>query len=98
MIVVTGSVTARQETFEEVERLSLEHVLRSRKEPGCVSHGVHRDVENPLRIVFLEEWSDRAALVVHFAVPASQEFSKAVAKLAAAPTTLRVYEGERVRI
>ena len=52
MLVVTGSVTARQETFEEVERLSLERVLRSRTEPGCVSHGVHRAVENPLRRVF----------------------------------------------
>jgi quinol monooxygenase YgiN len=41
MIVVTGSVVARQDSFDEVRRLSLEHVHRSRKEPGCISHAVH---------------------------------------------------------
>ena len=98
MIVVTGSITARQETLQEVERLCLEHVLRSRAEPGCVSHAVHRDVENPLRLVFFEEWADRAALAAHFAVPDSRAFSKAAAGLSAGASTLRVYEGERVRI
>jgi Antibiotic biosynthesis monooxygenase len=52
MIVVTGSVTARQDSLAEVTRLSLEHVHRSRKEPGCISHAVHVDCENPLRLVF----------------------------------------------
>ncbi|MET4238330.1 antibiotic biosynthesis monooxygenase [Bradyrhizobium sp. RT10b] len=55
MIVVTGSVTVRTETFDEARRLSLEHVHRSRQEPGCISHGVHVDCENPLRLVFLEQ-------------------------------------------
>jgi hypothetical protein len=32
MIVVTGSVTARQDSFEAVKKLSLEHVHRSRSE------------------------------------------------------------------
>ena len=62
MIVVTGSVTARPDSFDEVKRLSLEHVHRSRTEPGCISHAVHVDCENPLRLVFFEQWADRAAL------------------------------------
>jgi quinol monooxygenase YgiN len=70
MIVVTGSVTARKETFNEVRRLSLEHVHRSRAEPGCISHAVHVDCEDALRLVFIEQWVDRAALLAHFAVPA----------------------------
>ena len=78
MIVVTGSVTARQDSFDEVRRLSLEHVHRSRREPGCISHAVHVDCENPLRLVFFEQWADRTALLDHFAVPASREFVKAL--------------------
>jgi quinol monooxygenase YgiN len=73
MIVVTGSVTARPDSLEEVRRLSLEHVQRSRQEPGCISHAVHVDCENPLRLVFFEQWADRAALLAHFAVPASEK-------------------------
>ena len=37
MTVVTGSVTARQDSFDEVRKLSLEHVHRSRGEPGCIA-------------------------------------------------------------
>ena len=44
MIIVTGHAIARQDTEAEVERLAVEHVLRSRAEPGCVSDEVSRDV------------------------------------------------------
>lgn len=96
MIVVTGSVTARPETFDEVRRLSLEHVHRSRTEPGCISHAVHIDCENPLRLVFVEQWADRAALLAHFAVPASREFVRSLQLLAAAATTIEIYDSTKV--
>jgi quinol monooxygenase YgiN len=96
MIVVTGSVVARQDTFDEVRRLSLEHVHRSRKEPGCISHAVHVDCENPLRLVFIEQWADRAALLAHFAVPASREFVNSLQPLAAAAATLELYDAARL--
>jgi quinol monooxygenase YgiN len=78
MIVVTGSVTAREETFNGVRQLSLQHVHRSRNEPGCISHAVHVDCEDPMRLVFIEQWADRAALLAHFAVPASRDFVRAL--------------------
>ena len=96
MIVVTGSVTARQDSFDEVRRLSLEHVHRSRAEPGCISHAVHVDCENPLRLVFFEQWNDRAALLAHFAVPASREFVRSLQSLAAAAATIDLYDATRL--
>ncbi len=96
MIVVTGSVTARQDTFEEARRLSLEHVRRSRAEPGCISHSVHVDCESPLRLVFIEQWADRAALTAHFAVPAARNFVRAIGPLAAGPPTLEIYDATRL--
>ena len=96
MIVVTGSVTARQDSFDEVRRLSLEHVHRSRSEPGCISHAVHVDCENPLRLVFFEQWADRAALLNHFAVPASRDFVKSLQSLAAAATSIELYDATRL--
>jgi quinol monooxygenase YgiN len=96
MIVVTGSVTARQDSFEEVRKLSLEHVRRSRGEPGCISHAVHADCENPLRLVFLEQWADRTALLNHFAVPASREFVRSLQSLAAAATTIELYDATKL--
>ena len=96
MIVVTGSVTAKPDTFDEVRRLSLEHVHRSRKEPGCISHAVHLDCENPLKLVFVEQWADRAALLAHFAVPASRDFVRALQSLAASAMTIEIYDATKV--
>ena len=93
MIIVTGSVRARPEALEEVLRLSLEHVQRSRQEPGCLLHSVHQDVEDPNRVVFVEHWADRAALEAHFRVAASRTFVMAAGALATDPPTLRDLRG-----
>jgi quinol monooxygenase YgiN len=92
MIVVTGSVTAREEAFNKVRELSLEHVRRSHQESGCISHAVHVDCENPLRLVFVEQWADRAALLAHFAVPAARDFVRALQPLASAAATIQLYD------
>src|ERR1700735_2817104 len=96
MIVVTGSVTARQDSFDEIRRWSPEHVHRSRQEDGCISHAVHIDCENPLRLVFIEQWADPAALQAHFAVPASRDFVRALQPLAAATPTIEIYDATRL--
>jgi quinol monooxygenase YgiN len=93
---VTGSVTAREDSFGEISRLSLEHVRRSRLEAGCISHAVHVDCENPLRLVFIEQWADRAALQAHFGVPASRDFVRSLQSLSAAPATLEIYDATRL--
>lgn len=92
MIIVTGSITAREGRFEEALALSREHVARSRAEPGCISHAVHLDAEHPRRLVFFEEWADMAALQEHFAVPASRAFGKAAAALSEEAPQITLYE------
>ena len=98
MIIVTGRLLARPETLDELVAISLEHVRRSRGEPGCLTHTVHADVENPRRLVFFEEWADREALAAHFAVPASRAFVKAAAALAAEPPGMKVYEATPAKL
>ena len=96
MLIVTGSIAARADTIDELRRASLEHVARSRGEPGCLEHGVAADVNDGLRLVFFERWEDRAALDAHFKVPASREFVARAAKLAARPPEIAVYEASEV--
>jgi len=92
MIIVTGSVHARPDRLVDVLSESLEHVHRSRLEPGCLLHTVHQDVEDPLRVVFVEHWEDLDALRTHFAVPASSAFVIALADLVVGDPTLEIYE------
>ena len=98
MIIVTGSILAKAEHFDALVALCLEHVRRSRTEPGCLSHAVHRDEENPLRLVFFEEWADRESLAAHFAVPASRAFVRSVGALAVESPAMEVYEATAVRL
>jgi quinol monooxygenase YgiN len=98
MIIVTGSILAKSDTKDELLLLSRKHSRRSRTEPGCILHGVHQDCENPLRLVFVEEWSDRGSLAAHFALPASRAFVKAVSMLAAEPPKMNIYEAISIKV
>ncbi len=96
MIVVTGTIVARPGMAAEVLALSLEHVRRSRAEPGCLSHDVFVDPENPLRMFFFERWADEPALRAHFEVPASREFVRALKDLLAETTGTQIVRTEPI--
>jgi quinol monooxygenase YgiN len=98
MLIVTGSIAARAETLATLLALSLEHVARSRAEPGCLEHGVAVDAGDGLGLVFFERWADRAALDAHFRVPASRAFAAEAGRLAARPPSIAVYEATPVNL
>lgn len=93
MVIVTGSILARPETFDELRQLGIEHSRRSRMEAGCEVHSVHIDAENSLRLVFVERWTDRPALLAHFAEPNARAFVAKARKLAAEAPAISIYTG-----
>lgn len=97
MILVTGRVTAKPDTFVEMLRVSREHVHRSRKEPGCISHDVSIDADDPLTLHFIERWADEAALKTHFRVPESRAMWKRLQELAADPGAMHIYESRETK-
>lgn len=96
MLIVLGSVVARDDTHAEILRLSQEHVARSLLEPGCLQHAVMPDLGNPRRLVFVEQWASAEDLFRHFKVPASIAFARALAQLAEAPPEMKVYEAREL--
>ncbi len=96
MIIITGSIQVRPEHREEALALGIEHSRRSRSEPGCLAHNCHIDAEDPLRIVFLEEWADMAAVKTHFAVPASGDFVRRLNAMGDAPPVMRLFGAEAI--
>jgi len=97
MIIVTGSAVVRPDRIDDAIAVSLEHVRRSRTEPGCLSHAVHRDVEDPFRLVFVEQWADLDALHAHFRVPASTAFVEALGELTTGRPTMEIFAAEPTR-
>jgi quinol monooxygenase YgiN len=98
MIIVTGYVIASEANRAEMLRIGLEHVHRSRLEPGCIEHGIYADAENPLKLHFFERWADVAAIKAHFAVPASRAFAKQLRALAADPGEMHVLEAAPAKL
>ncbi|MGM9491169.1 putative quinol monooxygenase [Ideonella sp. YS5] len=98
MLIVLGSVVARDDHFNESLRLSQEHVARSRQEPGCLRHDVTTDPGHPGRLVFIEQWASAEDLFRHFKVPASVEFARSIAALAAVEPEMKVYEASELAL
>jgi quinol monooxygenase YgiN len=96
MILVTGSILAREDSFDEVLASCLAHVERSRTEPGCISHDVHVDCQNPMRLFFFEQWADEAALRTHFAIEGSKAFVKSLKGRIVKTTGTRIYRAESI--
>jgi quinol monooxygenase YgiN len=92
MVIVSGAVVARADTAARVEALCLDHVRRSRTEPGCLMHSVHRDVENEHRFVFLEHWRSLDDLHRHFAVPESAQLISALGELCDELSAIEIHE------
>ena len=97
MIIITGSAIIRPEHFDEALKLGVEHSARSRAESGCIAHNCHIDAENPLRIVFVEEWADMAAVQTHFAVPASGLFVRTLGEWAEGAPEMKLFEATEIK-
>lgn len=98
MIIVHGKVNVRPDLLAAALKLSIEHVLRSRAEPGCLEHGVTQDPEVPTTLQFVERWADKPALLVHFAVRESIDFVRGLSRMAAAKPEISIFGAEVISL
>ena len=96
MIVITGSILAKPETEAALVDAALGHSARSRAEDGCLSHRCYRDMEEPLRLFFYEEWRDMAAVKAHFAHADTGIIMGAIRELAAGSEGPVILQAEAV--
>lgn len=91
MIIVMARICSRAEAAEELQRLLLDLVGPSRKEPGCISYELFRDEESPLEFVTLENWSDQRACDAHMGTPHVAAAIAKAANLLAQPPVIHRY-------
>ncbi|HTI31874.1 MAG TPA: putative quinol monooxygenase [Sphingomonas sp.] len=99
MLIVTGALIAEPGKFTEALAAAQAHTRASRAEPGCISHDVYPDPENPDRLFFYERWESLDALKVHFGVTEARGFSASLQGVAKADpdSRLSIYEASQVR-
>lgn len=65
--------------FEQrLEQLFAGVVDTTLREQGCISYQLNRDLANPRRFVFIEEWESQADLDRHLAAPHLKALSEQV--------------------
>ena len=89
MSTIIGTLTARPETREELASLLMALVAPTRAEAGCINYDFHVDAADPCVFVFYENWTDRAALDAHLAMPHLQPLVSQLDRLLACPVEIR---------
>ena len=89
MYTIIGTVTARPETRDELASLLMAQVAPTRSEAGCINYDFHVDAADPCVFVFYENWTDRAALDAHLAMPHLQPLFSQLDRLLACPVDIR---------
>lgn len=96
MIIITGDVEFLPEHREEGIRLCNEHSVRSRKEPGCISHDCSVDIENGNLVRFIEHWESMEAVQQHFTIPEALAMVEKFQAMKAAPFVIRLFNSEEL--
>lgn len=94
MIIITGDIRLKAEHRESGIRICHEHSVRSRKEPGCISHDCSVDIEDTNLVRFIEHWADMDAVQAHFAVPEAQNMVAELSEMKAEPFVIRIFSAE----
>jgi quinol monooxygenase YgiN len=89
MYTILGTVTARPETRDELFVLLQAQVAPTRAEAGCIDYDLHVDAADPCVFVFYENWTDRAALDAHLAMPHLRPLLSQIDRLLACPVEIR---------
>ena len=72
-VVVVGSFTARPGKEAEAAEAFKALVEPTHREDGCILYALHRGVEDPRRLAFIERWASRETLDAHLASPHVEE-------------------------
>ena len=89
MYTILGTVTARPDTRDELQKLLMVQVAPTRAEAGCINNDYPVDAADPCTFVFYENWINKAALDAHLAMPHLQPLFSQLDRLLARSVDIR---------
>jgi quinol monooxygenase YgiN len=93
MIIVHAKQSVIPEKKAELIKLAKGLMAATQKEEGCVSYVLYDNPNDPGSCMFVEEWTDIAALKRHLTTPHIAEWRQQSAPLLSAKTVIKIYEG-----
>ena len=86
---IIGTVVAKPETREELQKILAAQVVPTRAEEGCVNYDFHADAEDPCVFVFYENWNTQQDLDEHLRKPHLKPLFDRQAELLSRPVEIR---------
>ncbi len=96
MIVLNAYACIKPEALETALEACRVVKSHSVKEPGCEKYDYYQSPEEPTKIVFVEEWTTKAHLDVHFQQDAFKQFFAVMSTCFQAHPELRIFEANLV--
>ena len=92
MTVLTAYVNVRPDSINDA--LEACRIVRAASvtEPGCERYDFFQSPDEPTRVVFVEEWTTRQDLELHFQQDAFKTFFGIMGNLTATPSEVRIFE------
>lgn len=84
-LTIIGRLKAKAGKESELQNALLDLVPLSRAEAGCINYDLHEVIDEPGLFLLYENWTDQAALDLHFGFVHSQEFAAKASHLLAVP-------------
>ena len=69
MIYLIATLTIKPGSLDNIMEAVRPCIEATRKEDGCISYDLHRNVTEPDQLVFVERWESRPQLDAHFSTP-----------------------------
>ncbi|WP_158581505.1 putative quinol monooxygenase [Actinomadura spongiicola] len=91
-LILVVSLVAKPETQKEAEEFLIDLLAPTHAEEGCLLYSLHREVEDPTKIWFVERWSSRELLDIHLRSPHIQKALADVGKYFVEGPDIRVCE------
>ncbi|HLO97092.1 MAG TPA: putative quinol monooxygenase [Fimbriimonas sp.] len=96
MIVLTAYAHVTREALAAALDACSTVRSHSVKEKGCERYDFYQSPADPTRIVFVEEWTSKADLDVHFEQEAFKTFIGTMTPLFVSPPEIRIFESTLV--
>lgn len=69
LLTVVATMRAKPGREQELQDVLESLIAPTRAEADCVTYALHRGTQDPSVFVFVEHWTDQAALDAHLATP-----------------------------
>lgn len=94
MIVLNAYCRLLPDKVEEFSAASIKNMTLALQEEGCERFDFYRSAADPIKYVFVEEWTTRKHLDAHFATAHFGEFMTAVESCLSAEPEIRIFEAK----